>query len=338
MGLLPCTGHSMKHPFSLLAGLLLISIGSILLSLAIGSVSLSAADIWGVITGDSSGIAATVINELRAPRIYIAFVTGALLALSGVIMQVLLVNPLADPYILGVSSGASVAAITAMALGLGGLWISGSAFCGALLTILLVFGLAHLRGQWNPSRLLLTGVVVAAGWSAMINFILAASPEKPLRGMLFWLMGDISSTRADLLPLITLLVGGLVTFSLARHLNLLARGDQQASALGVSVGQLRMILFFLSSILTAVAVVQAGSIGFIGLIVPHMIRLMHGSDHRVLIPAAILLGGSLLVISDTLARSIIAPQQLPLGVITAFIGVPFLLYLLNRQQARNTPL
>ena len=322
----------------LLSALLLISLSSILLSLGIGSVSLSMADLWAVFNGESNSIAATVVNELRAPRIYIAFVTGALLALSGVIMQVLLVNPLADPYILGVSGGASVGAISAMALGLGGMWVSGSAFVGALITIALVFGLAHLRGQWNPSRLLLTGVVIAAGWGAIINFILAASPEKPLRGMLFWLMGDISTTRADLFPLLTLVFGGLLTFFLARQLNLLARGDQQASALGVSVAQLRILLFFLSSILTAVAVVQAGSIGFVGLIVPHMIRQLHGSDHRVLVPASILLGGSLLVISDTLARSIIAPQQLPLGVITAFIGVPFFLFLLNRQQASNTPL
>ncbi len=328
----------MSRPLHLLSALLLISMSSILLSLAIGSVPLSMADLWAVLNGETNGIAATVINELRAPRIYIAFVTGALLALSGVIMQVLLVNPLADPYILGVSGGASVGAISAMALGFGGIWVSSSAFVGALITILLVFGLAHLRGQWNPSRLLLTGVVVAAGWGAIINFILAASPEKPLRGMLFWLMGDISTTRADLFPLIILLIGALLAFFLARQLNLLARGDQQASALGVSVAQLRIMLFFLSSVLTAVAVVQAGSIGFVGLIVPHMIRLLHGSDHRVLVPASMLLGGSLLVISDTLARTIIAPQQLPLGVITAFIGVPFFLFLLNRQQARNTPL
>ena len=328
----------MSRPLYLLSALLLISMSSILLSLAIGSVPLSMADLWAVFNGETNGIAATVINELRAPRIYIAFVTGALLALSGVIMQVLLVNPLADPYILGVSGGASVGAISAMALGFGGIWISSSAFVGALITIILVFGLAHLRGQWNPSRLLLTGVVVAAGWGAIINFILAASPEKPLRGMLFWLMGDISTTRADLFPLVVLLMGGLLTFFLARQLNLLARGDQQASALGVSVAQLRIMLFFLSSVLTAVAVVQAGSIGFVGLIVPHMIRLLHGSDHRVLVPASMLLGGSLLVISDTLARTIIAPQQLPLGVITAFIGVSFFLFLLNRQQARNTPL
>ena len=328
----------MSRPLYLLSALLLISMSSILLSLAIGSVPLSMADLWAVFNGETNGIAATVINELRAPRIYIAFVTGALLALSGVIMQVLLVNPLADPYILGVSGGASVGAISAMALGFGGIWISSSAFVGALVTILLVFGLAHLRGQWNPSRLLLTGVVVAAGWGAIINFILAASPEKPLRGMLFWLMGDISTTRADLFPLVILLMGGLLAFFLARQLNLLARGDQQASALGVSVAQLRILLFFLSSVLTAVAVVQAGSIGFVGLIVPHMIRLLYGSDHRVLVPASMLLGGSLLVISDTLARTIIAPQQLPLGVITAFMGVPFFLFLLNRQQARNTAL
>ena len=198
----------MHHPFYLLLGLILLSLFCILLSLMIGSVPVSWQDLQLLASGNASGIIETVVFELRAPRIYIAFLTGALLALSGVIMQVLLVNPLADPYILGVSSGASAAAISAMALGFGGYWISGSAFAGAMLSILLVFGLAHLRGQWNPSRLLLTGVVVAAGWSAVINFILAASPEKPLRGMLFWLMGDISSSDPDLLPLLVLIAGG----------------------------------------------------------------------------------------------------------------------------------
>ncbi|MCW9056834.1 MAG: iron ABC transporter permease, partial [Gammaproteobacteria bacterium] len=159
---------------------------------------------------------------------------------------------------------------------------------------------------------------------------------KPLRGMLFWLMGDISHITAEPSSLIALLIGLIISFVLARQLNILARGELQASALGISVTPLRISLFLLASLLTAFAVTQAGSIGFIGLIVPHMLRLISGSDHRVLIPASVLLGGSLLLISDTLARTIIAPQQLPVGVITAFIGVPFFLLLLNKSFQRQT--
>jgi iron complex transport system permease protein len=223
-----------------------------------------------------------------------------------------------------------------MALGLAGHWVSGSAFVGALLSILLVFGLSHRKGNWEPARLLLTGVVVAAGWGAMINFILSMAPDKPLRGMLFWLMGDINQTEPSLAALVVLLLGLLVSFMLARQLNILSRGDNQAAALGVSVKPLRVILFFIASALTAFAVIQAGSVGFIGLIVPHMIRLLAGSDHRFLLPASVLLGGSLLLISDTLARTIIAPQQLPVGVITAFLGVPFFLFLLNKNFGRGS--
>ena len=269
------------------------------------------------------------------PRAYIAFVTGSLLSLAGLIMQVLLRNPLADPYILGVSSGASVAALSAMALGLTGIWVSGGAFVGAFISILLVFGLSHRDGSWNPSRLLLTGVVIAAGWGAMINFILSISPDKPLRGMLFWLMGDINNISADPASILVLIIGIIITIGVARQLNILSRGDLQAAALGVSVKPLRISLFILASCLTAFAVIQAGSVGFVGLIVPHMLRLIIGSDHRILIPSSVLLGGSLLLISDTIARTIIAPQQLPVGVITAFIGVPFFLYLLNKNFDRN---
>lgn len=323
----------MRRPLTLLFTLLLLSLCSFAFAFSVGSISFSLAQITDALFSHNNSIAQTVIWELRAPRAYIAFVTGGLLSLAGVLMQVLLRNPLADPYILGVSGGASVAALMAMSAGLAGVWVSGSAFAGALLSILLVFGLAHAKGHWNPSRLLLTGVVIAAGWGAAINFILSVSPDEPLRGMLFWLMGDISNISPDFSPLLALLIGLLISFSLARPLNILSRGELQAGALGIAVKPLRISLFLLASALTAFAVTQAGSVGFVGLIVPHMIRLISGSDHRLLIPSAVLLGGSLLVISDTLARIIIAPQQLPVGVITAFIGVPFFLFLLNRSMA-----
>ena len=320
----------MFRPLTLLISLLLLSIASFILAFSVGSFQLSVEQFIALLNGSEDDVTASIIWDLRAPRAYIAFVTGGLLSLAGVLMQVLLRNPLADPYILGVSGGASVMALLAMFLGLSGFWISGSAFVGALASILLVFGIAHSRGNWNPTRLLLTGVVIAAGWGALINFILSISPDKPLRGMLFWIMGDISQVTPGISSLLALIIGLLACLALARQLNLLARGDLQASALGIEVKPLRISLFLIASALTAFAVIQVGSVGFVGLVVPHMLRLISGSDHRLLIPASVLLGGSLLVISDTLARSIIAPQQLPVGVITAFIGVPFFLFLLNR--------
>lgn len=323
----------MTRPVTLLTGLLLLSITSVLFAFSVGSYPLAIGQLWSSLHSTGNTVEDTIIWQLRAPRAFVAFVTGGLLSLAGALMQVLLRNPLADPYILGVSGGASVAALLSMSLGLGGAWLSGSAFAGALLSILLVFSLARGSGSWHPTRLLLTGVVIAAGWGAVINFILSTSPEKPLRGMLFWLMGDISHAAPAFTGLAVLLLVLLLSFLMARQLNILAQGELQASALGINVRPLRISLFLLASLLTAFAVVQAGSVGFIGLIVPHMIRLIAGSDHRLLLPASVLLGGSLLVISDTLARTLIAPQQLPVGVITAFIGVPFFLYLLNRNFA-----
>jgi len=320
----------MLRPAPLLISLILLSIVSFIIAFSVGSYTLRFDQLLSAMSANQESIEHTIIWELRAPRAYTAFITGGLLALSGALMQVLLRNPLADPYILGVSGGASVAALFSMSLGLSTAWLSGSAFAGALLSILLVFGLSHGKGSWNPTRLLLTGVVIAAGWGALINFILSSSPEKPLRGMLFWLMGDLSHSEPSFLSPFVLLIALFITFIIARQLNILSRGELQASALGVSVKPLRIGLFLLASLLTAFAVTQAGSVGFIGLIVPHILRLISGSDHRLLLPASVLLGGSLLLISDTLARTIIAPQQLPVGVVTAFIGVPFFLYLLNK--------
>jgi iron complex transport system permease protein len=326
----------MFRPLTLFVGLVILSLGSFLLAFSVGSYTLSPQQLWSAILSPQHNVEHTIIWDLRAPRAYVDFVTGGLLALAGALMQVLLRNPLADPYILGVSGGASVAALISMSMGVGGAWISGSAFLGAFTSILLVFGLARGKGSWDPGRLLLTGVVIAAGWGALINFILSISPEKPLRGMLFWLMGDVSHASAGAGSIIVLLLALIATFFMARQLNILARGELQAGALGVAVKPLRMLLFVMASLLTAVAVTQAGSVGFVGLIVPHMLRLIIGSDHRLLLPASVLLGGSLLLISDTLARTLIAPQQLPVGVITAFIGVPFFLYLLNRNFARQS--
>ncbi len=305
---------------------------AMMLSVGIGSVSLSPGQVVGVLLGGGTELHQTLVLELRLPRTLAAFATGGLLAVAGALMQVLLRNPLADPYVLGLSGGAAVGALLAMLAGLGGVMVSGSAFAGALLATLMVFGLAHGTGSWTPSRLLLTGVVVASGWGAVITLMLAISPTQRLPGMLYWLMGDVSYARSPWPAIGLLLLVCLLLVPLGRSLNVLARGPMQAAALGVSVRKLEWLIYILASLLTAAAVTMAGSIGFVGLVVPHMLRLVIGNDQRLILPACALAGGALLVLADTLARVVIAPEQLPVGVITALLGVPTFLYLLYRSR------
>jgi iron complex transport system permease protein len=304
----------------------LIAIASMILALSSGSIHIG----WGeILSGKASVLDQELIVHLRLPRAVDAFTTGALLAMSGALMQVLLRNPLADPYVLGLSGGASVAALCAMLLGFEATGTSIGAFCGAMLSMLLVFGIS---GFDRPSRLLLTGVIVASGWGALITLILAISPEAQLRGMLFWLMGNLDNASSPYPGLIGLVAGLLLTLPISRDLNILGRGDHVANSLGVSVPRVRMQIYITCALLTSIAVMTAGSIGFVGLIVPHSLRLMGAGDHRILLPGAALLGGALLVLADTLARTVIAPQQLPVGVIMALIGVPIFLYLLSRNR------
>jgi iron complex transport system permease protein len=201
----------------------------------------------------------------------------------------------------------------------------------------LVFVLSRGRHDWSTTRLLLTGVVLAAGWGAAVSFILAISPDAHVRGMLFWLMGDVNEARPGPLRVAVLVVSLFAAYGFARSLNLLALGELRAESLGVNTGLIRLGLFFVAGILTAAAVTLAGAIGFVGLVVPHMVRLWGGSDHRLVVPASVLLGGTLLVLAELLARTILAPSQLPVGVITAFLGVPVFLYLLRRGGAGGRP-
>lgn len=318
--------------FRPLAMLALVALAAMLVSVSVGSADLGIGDTLSVLAGGGSELHRTLILDLRLPRTLSAFATGGLLAVAGALMQVLLRNPLADPYILGLSGGAAVGALLAMLAGAAGFLISGSAFAGAMLATLLVFGLAHGSGSWTPSRLLLTGVVVAAGWGAMITLILAMSPASRLPGMLYWLMGDLSHAGLPWPGLAVLVLVCLLVFPLGRSLNVLARGSLQAAALGVSVRSLEWLIYLVASLLTATAVTMAGAVGFVGLVVPHMLRLALGNDQRIILPACALAGGALLVLADTLARVVIAPEQLPVGVITALIGVPTFLYLLYRSR------
>lgn len=309
-------------------------------SLTLGSVRLDLPTVLHALAGQGDALAISIVLDLRLPRAAAAFACGGLLALAGALMQVLLRNPLADPYVLGVSGGSAVGALSAMLLTLPWLWVNLSAAAGALLAMLLValiarrdfrHGEAHATVHEAGSRLLLTGVILAAGWGALITLILTIAPEAQLRGMLFWLTGDLGGADRFGLSLTVLALVLAAMLPLARHLNVLMMGEPVARALGVPVARLRLSLYLAASCATAAAVTAAGSIGFIGLLVPHMVRLAWGNDQRVVLPAAALLGGLLLMLADLLARTIIAPAQLPVGVITTMLGVPAFLFLLLRR-------
>ena len=309
--------------------LVVIALVAFTLALGVGSTSIAPGAVMQALLGDADSTTRSIVQGLRLPRALAGFATGGSLALAGALLQVLLRNPLADPYVMGVSGGAAVGALAAMLIGASPWLTPVGAFGGAFLSTVMVFGLARGSGAWSPTRLLLTGVIVASGWGAVVALLLSLAPETQLRGMLFWLIGDLSSPPAPWLSVAVLLLGVIVAMPFARDLNALARGEAAAAALGIS-RRLPWLLFALAALLTAVAVTTAGAIGFVGLIVPHAVRLVLGNDQRVVLPASALAGGALLLIADTLARQVLAPAQLPVGVITAMIGVPLFLLLLRR--------
>ena len=309
--------------------LVVVSLVAFTLALGVGSISIAPGAVMQALLGDADSTTRSIVQGLRLPRALAGFATGGSLALAGALLQVLLRNPLADPYVMGVSGGAAVGALAAMLIGASPWLTPVGAFGGAFLSTVMVFGLARGSGAWSPTRLLLTGVIVASGWGAVVALLLSLAPETQLRGMLFWLIGDLSSPPAPWLSVAVLLLGVIVAMPFARDLNALARGEAAAAALGIS-RRLPWLLFALAALLTAVAVTTAGAIGFVGLIVPHAVRLVLGNDQRVVLPASALAGGALLLIADTLARQVLAPAQLPVGVITAMIGVPLFLLLLRR--------
>jgi len=271
-----------------------------------------------------------IVSEIRLPRTLAALVVGALLALAGALMQVLLRNPLADPYVLGVSGGAAAFALAGMLLGVTILPTELLAFAGALVSSVVVFVLGRGGGPWSTARMLLTGVVVAAGWGAVISLMLALGDDRSLRGMMFWLMGDLGYARVSAwwLPALAAIVAALGLR--ARSLNVLAAGETQAALLGEEPHRRYTEIYVAASALTGLAVAIAGTVGFVGLIVPHLVRLAAGADHRRLLPIAAACGGGFLVLADTLARNLFSPRQLPVGVLTALIGVPLFLLLLRR--------
>ena len=316
---------------------------TLFVALSIGSTPIAPAEVFRALFARQPDGASEVIQQLRLPRALAAFATGGLLALAGAMMQVLLRNPLADPYVLGVSGGAAAGALGAMTIGLGAALVDAAAFAGALVSVALIFGIAQrdlaqldapLATDPSP-RLLLTGVILASGWSAIITLLLTIAPEAKLRGMLFWLMGDLAGADDYAPALIALPVAIALAMPLARDCNVLLRGPVIAHTLGVRVARLRRTLYAIASLATALAVTTAGAVGFIGLVVPHALRLVIGNDQRVLLPASALAGGTLLLLADTAARTVLAPQQLPVGVLTALLGVPTFMLLLFRRRSRK---
>ena len=325
----------MKRNQKIIIYLSIVSLVTIFFGISLGSAEINMNDLWETISSKTNSKYTGIIFELRVPRVLTAFAVGGLLAISGVLMQVLLRNPLAEPYILGSSGGAAVAALLAMSFGFSSFWIDTSAFSGSLIATLLVFTIASGNGSWGPTRLLLTGVVLASGFSAITTLILALSSEQTVRGMLFWMMGDLSFAYYPMHLIYLLIAITFITSFLSRYFDILARGEVQASILGIEVSFFRMMIFIITAVATSLSVTAVGVIGFVGLVVPHSVRLILGSKHRYVFPASALAGGILLVIADTLARTILAPRQLPVGALTALIGVPLFIILMKKSLAKK---
>lgn len=311
-------------------------LAAILLGVRFGAVPMGAGEVLAALGGSGPDWQRQIVVELRLPRALLGALVGGGLALAGATFQALLRNPLAEPYILGISGGASVGAVLVLALGLAATagWVLPlAALAGALLAIALVFRVAVAsRRSLDVRVLLLAGVVVAAFFSACVAFILSISEARTVQGAVLWIMGSLAGanwrsvavTAAYTLPAAALLMG------LARPLNLMAIGEETAHYLGTDVEKVKRMALGLAALVTAAGVAVAGVIGFVGLVVPHAIRLLVGSDHRALLPLSFLGGATFLVLSDLVAQLVLAPTQVPVGVITAFVGVPLFLVLLRR--------
>ena len=306
----------------------LIAAMSVVVGLAAGSVPIPFGKLLSALVQPGGDAFSDIVWKLRLPRVLAAFSCGALLALAGTLMQVLLRNPLADPYVFGISGGAALGVMFGMLLGTGVFVQTGLGLGGAVLASALVFGLSLRAGNWNPYRLLLTGIVVAAGLNALLSLILVLAPQTAVIGMLYWLMGDLGYAGNPLPALIVLALLFAIAIPFAPAMNALALGRMKAQSLGVAVTGIEFVLFGVAAVAAVTAVLVGGTVGFVGLIVPHLVRLIGFADHRWLLPGSVLVGGGFLILADTVARSAWAPLQFPVGVLTALLGVPILLALL----------
>ncbi|WP_332696924.1 FecCD family ABC transporter permease [Halalkalibacter lacteus] len=341
-------GLYLRAPVFLTWLMLIFLIISMTISVMVGAVTISPLTVWKVslsklsfiephIIADWSRAEQQIIWEIRFPRVILAAVVGAGLALVGVVIQALVRNSLADPYILGVSSGASVGATLVIIFGafstFGQFALSTAAFGGALFSVLLVFILSQVQGRISTVRLLLAGIAVSMMLSAITSYIVISAPrEEGIRDAMFWMMGSVAGAKWSQLPipLLSLLLAFIILKLIARPLNLMLMGEDAAATLGIDSQMLKKWLIVLTALLTGVLVSVSGAIGFIGLMVPHMVRLVVGSNHRYVLPLSALLGAIFLIWSDLIARTIVAPQELPIGIITALCGGPFFIWLLRK--------
>ncbi|WP_326770088.1 iron ABC transporter permease [Streptomyces sp. NBC_01591] len=314
------------------------------LAVGIGTVNVPVGDVWTVLVHHVTGRGPVddvaldqIVWQFRTPRVVLAAVVGAGLAVSGAVLQTLVSNPLADPTVLGFSHGASLGAVLVITLGgagLGGLGVSGAAFVGALLAGMLVFALGQRRGRLAPTRLVLAGVAVGYVLLSATSFVQLRATPNELRGVMFWMLGSVAGARWSQLPTVTAVVALAATLLalFGRRLNALLAGDESATSLGVDVHRTRAVLLVLSALLTGTVIAVAGGIGFVGLMIPHLVRLALGADHRRLLPLSALLGAVYLVLVDLLSRTVNRPNELPLGILTALLGAPFFLWLLRRNK------
>jgi iron complex transport system permease protein len=321
----------------------------VVIALKMGAVQVSlyglAKDLLSVLFGRTNAISSDygmIVMDIRLPRILLGLVVGASLAVAGTSFQALLRNPLADPYVLGISSGAAVGSILALIIEshlsfspeVSGLITPLGAFLGAAITIAAVYFLGRRDGQIDSGTLLLGGIITASFLSAVIMFLLSSLTGSNLRGATYWLMGDLSTPQPKSL-LYLLGVGFVVAFgaiyTTASDLNLLLAGEKEAMHLGVDVRRVRIVVYLAASVLTGLAVSVSGAIGYVGLLVPHVMRLIFGADHRMLLPASAFGGAIGIVVADTMARTITSPTDLPVGAVTALVGAPLFIYLLRRR-------
>jgi iron complex transport system permease protein len=332
------SGRPLAQTVARLALLLLLAAVAAVLAIATGAAALPLQEVLAVLAGGGDATSRVIVLELRLPRVAMALIAGGGLAMAGAVFQAVLRNPLAEPYILGVAGGAAVGAVGAMTLGLATVpaAVPLAALLGAGAAILLVLRIAVRVGHALDTRvLLLAGVVVGAFFNAIILLLLTLAEVESFRSAIFWMMGSLAGSSWSSVSLLALYVipAALLLLGLARPLNLLAIGDETALFLGARVNRVKLMAYLVASLLVAAAVATCGVIGFIGLIVPHAVRLVWGSDYRLLLPASLLGGGTFLLLADTAARTLTAPAELPVGVVTALVGVPIFVVLLRRSPA-----
>ncbi|WP_019434227.1 FecCD family ABC transporter permease [Streptomyces sp. AA0539] len=331
------SGRRYPPAVAVLAGALLLSIA---VAISVGTVHVPVGQVLDVLLANLTGgrepdpLTQQIVWDFRTPRVLLAALAGAGLSLAGVCLQALVRNPLADPYVFGVSAGASLGAVLAMTTGVtavAGLGVTGAAFAGSLLSLLVVFALAQHSGRLLGSSLILAGVAIAYLGNAVTGYLQLQANPSELRAVMFWLLGSVAGASwPDLaIPAVAAAVCTVVLLTRARPMNALATGDDTAAGLGVGVQRLRVLLLVASSLLTAVIVSVAGGIGFVGLVVPHAVRLLVGPDHRKVIPVSLLLGAVFLVLVDLLTRTLDRPNEIPIGIVTALLGAPFFLALLR---------